>query len=176
MKRSLLIVLAMFFAATLFVAQAQAKLPTSSDELEEQISKQAKTPEGVVHLFMDGIFLYSESETRALGRQALKAVLFNLPSDWESNQAYQRFIKRIKKETHIFRSYCKGTSAANNYKVDLNKCELTIVKVKKDGDKYRVVSLKSTGADSARSITLQQDDKGQWKVSTFSSIYLGVKK
>lgn len=159
-----------------FSANAQADAPSNMDEFDARMSKEAKTPEGAASLWMDGVLLYTSSDSRELGRKIILAMTDSLPADFEKSMAHATFVNRMKDQPEIMRSYCAGSSPENGYKADIRKCELNIAGSKASNyeDDVWVIKLQSSGADSTRQIKLiKQGDI--WKVTNYSSIYSGIK-
>ncbi len=162
-------------ASFAFAGNAMAKLPADMDEYKAKYEKEAKTPEGAAKLWLEAAFLYQDSNTRALGRDILIALMKGLPSDFERNAAHSTMVDRIKNQPHIMRSFCAGTSPENGYKADLNNCELTVTRSVEGMDNTWNVWLKSSGADSPRQITLVKDGE-HWKVFSAPGLYMGIRE
>lgn len=159
-----------------FAMNAQADAPADMDEFNARVAKEAKTPEGAAALWMDGVLLYTSSDSRDLGRKIILAMTDSLPPDFEKSTAHTTFVNRMKEQPEIMRSYCAGSAPENGYKADIKKCELNIAGSKASNyeDDVWVIKLQSSGADSTRQIKLiKQGDI--WKVTNYSSIYSGIK-
>lgn len=154
---------------------ADAKLPTSIDDYKVQALEDTKTPEGTVLLWLEATILYSQPQTRTLGRDILIDITDKLPADFEKNAAHATFINRVKTEPQIMRSYCKGTSPENGYVTNLDKCELTITKSAEDPGGGWAVYVKSSGADTPRKLTLKQTKEGKWKIVSYPGLYAGIR-
>lgn len=156
-----------------FASTASAKLPSSMDEYRARYASEAKTPEGAAKLWFEAVFLYQNDETKSLGRQMLLDIMKSLPDDFDRNSGYAKMVERIKNNPEIFRSFCAGSSPSNNYKADVDNCELTVTSSREEAENTYAVFLKSSGADSPRPMKLTQVD-GLWKASSVSSLYLQV--
>ncbi|MFA5624152.1 MAG: hypothetical protein WC966_03705 [Bradymonadales bacterium] len=154
---------------------ADARLPTSFEDYKLQAKEGAKTPEGTVLLWLEGCILYSQPQTRTLGRDILVDITDKLPKDFEKNAAHSTFVNRLKTEPQTFRSYCKGATPENGYKTDLDKCELTVTKSEEDPGGGWQVHIKSNGADTPRKLTLTKGKEGNWKIVSYPGLYMGVR-
>lgn len=159
-----------------FAINAQAKVPADMQEFQVKYDKEAKTPEGTVKLWLEGIMLFQNRSTRDLGRQILLAITDNLPSDFERNAAHATFINRVTEKPYIISSYCAGATPDNAYKADPDKCEITVTKSAASMYEEGIweVQIKSSGADSPRQIKLVQNGD-HWKISTYPGIYSDVR-
>ena len=158
-----------------FGSVAMAKLPADMAEYNARYEKEATTPEGAAKLWLEAAFLYQDSSTRALGRDIFLALMKGLPKDFERNAAHSTMVDRIKNQPEIQRSYCAGSSPENNYKADVNNCEITVTDSKAGMDPTTWnVWLKSSGADSPRQITLVKDGD-HWKVWSAPGLYMGIR-
>lgn len=161
-------------ASFAFAGSAMAKLPESMDEYKAKYEKEATTPEGAAKLWLEAAFLYSDSSTRALGRDILIALMNKLPADFERNAAHATMVDRIKNQPEIMRSFCAGTSPENGYTTDLNNCEITVTGSREGMENTWNIWLKSSGADSPRQITLIKDGD-HWKVWNCPGLYMGIR-
>ena len=159
-----------------FAMTAQAKLPADMEEYQARFEADAKTPEGAVKLWMDALFLYQNPSTRALGAQMMLSIIDDFPDDFERNSAHRMFVERLKTEQQIFRSYCAGSAPDNGYKADPDNCELVITKSVESPYEEGVwlVSLQSSGADSARQVKLIKRGD-HWKVTNYASFYQKIR-
>lgn len=157
-----------------FGANAFAKLPANMEEFQARFEKEAATPEGAAKLWLESVFVYQNNETRSLGRQMLMATMKGLPDDFDRNAGYAKMMERIKGNPEIFRSFCAGSSPENNYKADVNNCELTVTSTREENENTRAVFLQSSGADSPRPIKMSKDGN-TWKAYSVSSLYLQIK-
>lgn len=163
-------------AGLAFVGDAFANLPANIDEFNERYVEEGQTPEGAAQLWIEAIFVYQNPSTRSSGREMLRVIKYNLPADFEKKAFYGSMLDRIKNQQHIMRSYCAGSAPENNYKADINACELSIVKSKAGAeDNLWKIALKSSGADSERWMKLIKNENGLWQVSDASSMYMGIR-
>ncbi len=158
-----------------FVLNAQAGVPADAADFQARLATEAKTPEGAATLWMDGALLYSNAETRDLGRQILMALTDELPPDFEKSVAHASLVNKLKENPEIMRSYCEGAKPENGYKATVATCEIAVAGSKAADyvDDEWVVKFKSSGASSNRPVKLVK--RGDiWKVYSYSSIYSGV--
>lgn len=159
-----------------------AEPPTSTEDFDKRYAEEGKTPDGALKLWFDGIFLYHDKATRPLGIHILTQTTadFEGATDWETRSSAATFVTRMRNasEMHIFRSYAQGTSPDNSYEMNVKDYQLNIVSSSTDqySEKY-AIKLISSGADNPRIVYLIQNTKtGLWRVQSFSSVYLGVRK
>lgn len=152
-----------------FAAPCRAALPKDMDELKARHEELGKTPEGATKLWLDACFVYMNEETRKLGREMLTylTIPFKTDADWEKRPSNRVLVERLTKPefAHIWRSYAKGTSPDNQYKMDPNDWELNHVRnFQHEGDTRGIQCyIKSSGADTDRPVYL--------KKSTTSELY-----
>lgn len=105
-------------------------------------------------------------------------------SQSKSEQAYRGYdlsnsanfaLKQIDDKKYIPYSYLKGTSSTNGYEAGEAPYKIEIERSVDGGDGTVKVFVKTTGADTARPITLKKNDSGVWKGFEYSSIFVGVK-
>lgn len=150
------------------VSAASAKLPRDVDEFRERQRTEATKPDGAVKLWFEAIYLYSAEGTRDAGRKMLNLAMVD--EQWEKNTY---FVDRLRTKAHIFRSYAKGATPDNAYKMDPNEFALSIVTSQADTFRegaWRVM-LQSSGSDKARPVVLVKGNDGLWKVQTYNDIY-----
>ena len=176
-RRARLVVVAFAAFAVLFTsALAVGAPPTTEEEFAERLKTEATTPEGALGLWFDGVFLYSNKETRELGALILAEMMVGADKKWDRQRTFYTFSDRLKNKAHIFRSYAKGSSPANGYSIDLATYALNIDESGEDATGF-FFALQSSGADRTRKIFLKLDEEsGRWKVLKFGSIYLVIKK
>lgn len=169
-----------------FWAQAQKvvtvdKLPTSTEEFIQFRDKMATTPEGGAVAFIVASMLYSQNPT--MGRECV-IIQTDMGQLEQSNSGYKGYnltssnnfqLKQIDGRKHIPFSYAQGTTNENGYQLPSGPIKIKIERVTDAGNGMKKVFVWSTGADSARPITLKQNDKGMWKAWEFSSIMVAVR-
>jgi hypothetical protein len=147
---------------------APAKLPSTADEFRQRMAADAKQPEGAAKLWFEAVYVYTTDATRDAGRQMLG--LITLDEKWEKNTY---FVDRMRTKPYIFRSYAKGTSPDNGYRMDPNSFTLNVTASEKDkyrDDAWRVV-IKSSGADKDRPLVLSKGADGLWRVFGYDQMY-----
>ena len=98
-----------------------------------------------------------------------------LPMPIEKSNSHRTFVDRLKDESfhYIFRSFASGTSPENSYSMSPDDFTLNIVSKRKETD-YTQLFLRSSGADSPRSVWMQERD-GLWYVINNSGTYSEVR-
>ena len=157
------------------------------DDLRAVRDGLAQTPEGGALVFIIALINYASTDNRKQGTNM--AVL----SMWEENVVksdapgnFNGFIlhrsdldrlDRISEATA--RSYVTGTSPVNGYAIADGSIEIGFRAQSRHAGSERSGTRKvfvwSSGADTARPITLKRNPKGLWKVSEFSSLVVGVR-
>jgi hypothetical protein len=184
-------ILISFFILLVFNTFAQKvtldKLPTSVDEFIEMRDKIAQTPEGGATTMIVALLLYAQNPelglpclTIALEKDQLMDGKGGYKDKVPAKNAMYLIeqVSEEKKKTYVPRSYFKGTSPENAYELPSGKLELEFNSNPYSGDvksgKYKIF-VKSSGADTARPITLKMNDKRIWKAHEFSSLVVGTK-
>lgn len=168
-------------AACEFGSPQQVKLG-SVDELKKLHAETGKTPEGALKCWFIALYQYTSpnASERKRGKEGLDylTIPFKDAADWETRNSYSTFVDRCRNQPHIFRSYAKGTSPQNGYKMDPNAFELDHTRTAPAGtDRGTQVFVRSSGADSPRPIYMKQSEKtGLWYVSTFDNVYVDIRK
>ncbi len=175
-----------------FQISAQAKttktvnsIPESMEEFLEMRDIEAITPEGGALMFLMAMQMYSKDAE--LGMQAFTVALHmnnvsegDIYSGYAPNRGVQYDINNYygKHKDHLGNSYFLGTKVANNYKLPAAPymVEFTRNRYSEMEDGSVKVYIKCSGADSPRPITLKKNDKGIWKATTYSSLFVGVRK
>lgn len=196
MKKSLALFTAIFGFITASTAQLKlpkklnsetsisiSEMPKTTDEFLVLRDKIAKTPEGAAAVFLMASIKFAEDP--ALGRHwVIIATDKNWLSHSSSPKAYRGFdlaksadfvLNQVNGKQYIPFSYLKGTSAANGYQPGNEPYEFNFERTTDAGDGMVKVFVKSTGADTARPITLNKNDAGVWKGFEYSSIFVGVR-
>lgn len=170
------------------ITQSIAKVPTTIEDFVELRNQLASTPEGGATTFVVAMMMYTENE--ALGLQAFTVVLDqnNLVESgskpiymgFSPSPSVQQDIRNYygKHKDHLANSYIVGTSHTNNYKLPVApyKMEFTRNRYTEQTDGSMRIFIKCNGADSPRPITLKKNNRGIWKVTNYSSLFVGVRK
>lgn len=137
---------------------------------------QSVDPVWVARQWIQGILMYHAGQKEE-GLAQMNSVMKE-----PTNDRFQSFpgMAMAKDKTHIWRSYVKGTSPENQYKVD-DVSAIEIETYYQDGEAPTETStslrmfVRSSGADTARPLSMEKDDRGEWRVSEFSSLCVGVR-
>jgi hypothetical protein len=170
------------------ITQSIAKIPTTIEDFVELRNQLASTPEGGATTFVVAMMMYTENET--LGMQAFTVVLDqNNLVEGGAKSVYMGFspsprvqhdIRNYygKYKDHLANSYIVGTSHTDNYKLSSApyKMEFTRNRYTEQTDGSMRIFIKCNGADSPRPITLKKNNRGIWKVTNYSSLFVGVRK
>ena len=156
--------------------QAEAVLPKTYKEFKARYQTEAKTYQGAVKMYFEAVFAYINEETRSEGGKMLRyALRSETPID--KSTYYATFAERLKNPAwhEVFRSFAKGSSPENNYKMNPDDFSLMFTgKVTKEAG-YLRVPLRSSGADSPRQGWGTEFDGGLWFVINNAATYVQVK-
>lgn len=186
----------LIFAALLLLAQASSlcaqsknisipSIPTDMDKFTQLRDQTAISPEGGAAIFVVAMLMYSQDAD--LGMQAFTVALDqsrivegNIYKGFAPVSGAKYDIENYygKHKDHLGNSYIVGTKTADNYKLGklAYKMEFSRNKYTEQSNGAMRIFIKCNGASSPRPITLKQNDKGIWKVSEFSSLFVGVAK
>lgn len=173
--RALMLSLVLVFLVS---AVAQAALPKTLEEFQVQVAEKAKDPKGAVTLWFSAIYIYLHRD-KTLGQQCILEM--DRYKDWDS-RTFRLFRERLTQMPHIFNSYVKGTKPENRYEFNPDEFEIVFhgeinkkpYADKPEGDFVKLFVI-SSGADFPRSITLQRNSKGEYKIYEFSTIFVGIR-
>ncbi|MBQ3626864.1 MAG: hypothetical protein II948_09005 [Synergistaceae bacterium] len=171
------IIFVMLFVMTLGVA-ADAKLPATYKEFKARYQNEAKTPQGAVKLYFEGVFAFINPETRAEGGKMLRYAMY-ADRPIERSTYYATFVERMKDPdyNYAFRSYAEGATPENNYSMNPDNFKIRFAdKGKKDPGGYLRLGLRSSGADSPRVVWVKKYDDGLWYVINNAATYVQVKE
>ncbi|MGE0709748.1 MAG: hypothetical protein AB7N76_21995 [Planctomycetota bacterium] len=158
------------------------KLPASVEEFTAWRDQVATTPEGGMAVYVVALAVYAKDQE--LGLKLLTIAIdqhFLVPSaqgvGGKAPQAIsvQAWRDRIKPKPYIARSYFAGTSVDGGYALPQGPLEIEYTEVRDEGGERAKVFVVSSGADSARPITLQKNNRGVWKAWEWSSLEVGVR-
>ncbi len=125
--------------------------------------------------------------------QWLKGILMHLNGDEagadlmnslmkEPDPTFKTFHMTISQDkSYIWRSYVKGTSPENQYAVpDVTNFEIDTYFQPGEAPTETSTAIRmfvrSSGADNARPMRLEKDERGQWRMSEYSSLCVGIRK
>jgi hypothetical protein len=161
------------------------KMPQNIEEFIQLRDRIATTPQGGVAIFVIAMHLYTQDPklgeaclTIAMDASRLK--VGNAYKGFAPNDSDFGLLKsQLQQHPHLPRTYFKGTSPENGYalpkgKLEIN-CQTNPYSGKESEGKIKVFTI-CTGADSARPMQLQRNDKGLWKATEWSSLLVGVRR
>ena len=150
--------------------------PVDFQAFKDRYQTVGASPEGAVRMYFDAVYSYIDPKRNAEGAKMLRYSLHERQG-WENFPSQQTFVSRLKNPSyhHIFRSYAEGTSPENSYAMDPDNYRLMFENAQQMADFVRV-SIRSTGADSARGVRVQQFEDGLWYVTECSSTYVEVRQ
>lgn len=160
------------------------QIPGSIEEFVELRNRIGETPEGGAAMMVLALLTYGRDQ--GLGRQFLTVAadrgrLKQGPGGYKGWELVPMEMSRLKdrilRQPHIPCSYIQGTGAAGGYALPDGPITLEISSNPHSGDQASgtfKVFVASTGADSARPITVKLNDKGYWKGHEWSSLTMGV--
>jgi hypothetical protein len=161
------------------------KMPQNIEEFVQLRDRIATTPQGGVAIFVIAMHLYTQDPklgeaclTIAMDASRLK--VGNAYKGFAPNDSDFGLLKsQLQQHPHLPRTYFKGTSPENGYalpkgKLEIN-CQTNPYSGKESEGKIKVFTI-CTGADSARPMQLQRNDKGLWKATEWSSLLVGVRR
>lgn len=174
MRRPLLVT-AMVVAAAL-ARPAQAELPQSLEELQARIATEALKPRGAAKLWFDAVFVYTNVD-KDLGARMITEMSYD--KHWQKTQRY--LPKTLDESPYVFRSYAVGATPENDYAMDPQAYELTVVRedARPYGDKpeneFVKLFVRSSGATNPRPMTFRRNTRGEYKAYEVGAIYTMVK-
>ena len=185
MKRLSLIILMAVLSISLLGGGYQA---AAGDDVFLKEYKMVGSAEAVARLFVMTMIHYPENKEEGLRRFTIMLSDSNLSAgaahnDKQPGQSFQYLLKRLEEKPYVGRSYVQCARPENGYELPCPGSEPWQIVVKPDAlgnpDPNRVkLFIESTGADSARPITLVKGVEGQWdvwKVVEASSLFVGVR-
>jgi hypothetical protein len=147
--------------------------PKGPDIFGEDIPESTE-PVWVVKHWLQGILMYTSGDKEA----GLKQMNSMMKEPDPSLRSFHESLEPGK--AHIWRSYVKGATPENGYNVpDIQNFEIETYY--QEGEAPTPTStlirmfVRSSGADSARPVRLSKDSRGQWRVSEYSSLCVGVR-
>jgi hypothetical protein len=174
MRRLWIVAVALVVVASV----AHAGLPTTLEEFQARVTAEASDPQKSVKLFFDGIFIYLSGE-KELGKQCIMEM--SRYKEWQESQ-HRMLLERMESMPHIYRSYAAEATPENAYEMDPQDYQLVHhgdINLKPYADKaegaFAKLFIRSGGADAPRSLTLQRNNAGQYKIYEFSSINLDIR-
>lgn len=185
-RRVFLPIVFLLFSAALWGQSQSIQLPGSPVTLEsflEYRDQVADTPEGGAAVLLQALLLYAEDQT--LGHDAMVIALDRCRLR-ENEEGYRGFSpagdvedyleRYIMSRPYIARSYVVGTSPQTQYELPQDR-EISVSRNSSSEiapDRVKVF-IASSGADSPRPVTLIRNNRGVWKASELSSLFVGVR-
>lgn len=168
--------------ALLVAWPARAELPKDLDECKSRQAELGKTPEGAAKVWFDACYVYMNEDTRDEGRKMLQylTIPFKDNPNWDKDRSQEYFLRALLKDQYIMRSYAKGTSPENQYKMDPNDYELNVERVNLNppGRESRGIQVyvKSSGADMPRPLYFKQSTSTKlWYMNAHTNVYTGIR-
>ena len=160
------------------------RLPESIEGFVALRDRIAQTPEGGAAVMVMALLLYAEDEpfgqrclTVAIDRQWLEEG----PGGYRGRRPRTPDKRRIRSQVggnlHIPRSYIKGTSPENGYRLPTPPYIFELSSTPYSGDPSSgmfKVFITSSGASSPRPVTVRRNNRGVWKAYEWSSLIVGV--
>lgn len=159
-----------------------ADQPRNVNEFVTLRNAVATTPEGGAAMFLLALKIYVDNPK--LGEKCLvisvdKSLLKEgkVYKGYKLGETDMDLIKRnLNNNKLIPNSYISGSKPENSYKVELPyEYEFTVNLLGKSKDGTKVF-VKSSGADSKRPMVLKKNNRGFWKVTTWSSVLANIKE
>lgn len=146
-------------------------LPRSVGDFIALRDRIARDPQGGAAATIVALLAYAGDEE--LGQQCLAAAV-----DRElSRSDVQRVRMQIDRQPYMLRSYVKGATPENGYRLPTPPYVFEFSANPHSGDPasgtYKVFAA-CAGAASPRPVTVQRDDQGIWKAREWSSLVVGV--
>jgi len=128
------------------------------------------TPEGAIHLLLEGCYLFILGDQRE-GEKLCRAALVDPPSE----TSWVRFVSCLKEKQIIFYSYAQGSTNEGQYvNFDPTSFTVKITRTEKLGEEIKAF-IASSGADNPRPFRSKVTPRGQLRIVEWSSIYVDVK-
>jgi hypothetical protein len=158
-----------------------AQLPATVEAFTAWRNQVATSPEGAAAVYVVAQLTYSKDQdlglkflTIALDQHFLTSGTKGVKGREPTRIVQSRIKERIKARPYVARSYFQGTTPENGYALPAAGLEIQYTEVRDQGERAKVFVV-STGADSARPITVQQNNRGVWKAWEWSSLEVGVR-
>lgn len=160
-------------------------IPTSVEDFVAVRDEVAGTPEGGAVMMVVALLVYTEDE--AVGRQCLTVAvdrkrLQEGAKGYKGWQLHARDLQMIRLQlggrSYMPRSYVEGAVPENGYGLPEPPYRFRFVPDPRSGERgtdAHKVFIVSSGADSARPVTLHRNPRGIWKAYEWSSLVMGVR-
>lgn len=163
------------------------QIPDSIDSFTNLRNSIATTAEGGAAMLVLAMIKYIEKQdlglqffTLALDKSNLSQVTGGVHvKGYAPSSSIQYHIKRLGSLPYLPASYIVGTSPQQGYQLPSPPYKISLFRNKNsvfEEDKLIKVFVECSGADSSRPVTLKKNDKGIWKASECSSLFVGIRK
>jgi hypothetical protein len=163
------------------------QIPDSIEAFTQMRNSIATTAEGGAAMLVTAMLKYIEKQDLGLQFFTLTLDKGNLSQvtggvhvkGYAPSSSIQYHIKRLGSLPYLPASYVAGTSPEQGYRLPSPPYKINIFRNKNSvlqEDKLIKVFVECSGADSSRPVTLKKNDKGIWKASECSSLFVGIRK
>ncbi|MHA1684219.1 MAG: DUF6935 domain-containing protein [Promethearchaeota archaeon] len=151
------------------------------ESLKKDAEKATETPESAVKYLIDCLYVYQMGNDDALGylgyvinKKELDEDM-TAPSGYKIRRTASGLIAEIRRKKNCIVS-SMGATWENDYEdIDVDNYTLPIQNIDELGG-YKRVFLKAGGRDIPFPIKLKQNSKGEWKIFSYSSLLMDVRK
>jgi hypothetical protein len=157
-------------------------IPTSVEDFVALRDEVAGTPEGGAAMMVAALLVYTEDEE--VGRQCLTVAvdrqrLQEGAKGYKGWQLRARDLQMIRLQlggrSYMPRSYVEGAVPENGYTLPEPPYRFRFVPDPRGDERGADAHIVSSGADSARPVTLHRNPRGIWKAYEWSSLLMGVR-
>lgn len=153
-------------------------------DLEKNAKMASNDPVSAIKFFINCLYVYQQGNDKALGYVGYVLSKDNLVADKTSPSGFKpspytlNFIKMVQEPKNVnVIIAAMGANYENDYTdVDPDNYELNITSEIDETKDDLSVFIKSGGHDLPFPINVSKNNKGQWKITEFSSLVLGVRK
>jgi hypothetical protein len=158
-----------------------ASIPATMEELVALRDKIAGDPEGGAIVFIIAMLLYAQDHQ--LGLQAFTLALDrseltkgDVYKGYQPYRVWEDKFAQIDKYPYLGRVYIQGTRAEDGYKLPGAPYSFVFKEIREGTGGSMTVFVETTGGNLPRPVKLIRNDRGYWKVSEASSLFVGVSK
>lgn len=184
MKKLLMIIIVITFSINSFAENTSVtidEIPTSLDDFLSLRDEYATTPEGGAVIFILAMMLYVENEeiglaafTIALDRDQLSSG--NAYSNFQPGRSWYYFFDQLVGREYLPNVYVDGTDYSNGYQLNDNPYSFTFTDSQIISENNVRVYVQTTSGNMPRPINLIRNNRGIWKVSEASSLFVGASR
>jgi hypothetical protein len=150
-----------------------------SQEFIDLHASQGDTPEGAFKLWLEASIRYKDGRRQEMHRRIQYLSTQLEANDWATKNSNATFVTRLREKNYIFRSYAEAATVENGYEMNPDDFSLRIDEDASGpdmfGDRGYALFVKSSGADSARPVYLEEID-GLYYLGSFSNIYVDIRQ